>query len=245
MRFFTYSLLVLSLLLGGCLGDSDEASVETQEKQYVRGQQLLKEGRHDEALVAFLKVADKRMSAPESHLEAGRIYLEQIKDPVAAIYHFRKFLEVKPESAEAPMVTQMVESAKKAFAGQLPGNPYEDSFQRLDLLQLIENLRKENSLLKQEIANLKGRLEAGGAQLAPARTSTVVLAAPQNSNAPQAPAPQQYSLYTVTSGDTLSSISHKVYGSSAKWKLIFEANKDKLRNAHDLKIGQKLRVPQL
>lgn len=49
--------------------------------------------------------------------------------------------------------------------------------------------------------------------------------------------------YTVSPGDTLSSISKKQFGSSARWKEIYELNRDKLSSPTSLKINQVLRLP--
>jgi len=49
--------------------------------------------------------------------------------------------------------------------------------------------------------------------------------------------------YTVKSGDTLSEIAQAVYGKSARWRDIFEANKDKLVSADVLEVGQTLIIP--
>ena len=52
-------------------------------------------------MTAFLKVIDKRgEDAPESHLEVGLLYLQHINDPLSAIYHFRKFLALRPNSQQ-------------------------------------------------------------------------------------------------------------------------------------------------
>ena len=49
--------------------------------------------------------------------------------------------------------------------------------------------------------------------------------------------------YTVVAGDNLSKIAKKFYGDANKWKKIFEANKDTIKNPDLIKIGQVLRVP--
>jgi nucleoid-associated protein YgaU len=36
--------------------------------------------------------------------------------------------------------------------------------------------------------------------------------------------------YTVVAGDSLSKIAKKLYGDAGKWKQIFEANKDTIKN---------------
>ena len=50
--------------------------------------------------------------------------------------------------------------------------------------------------------------------------------------------------YTVQEGDTLSEISQKFYGTHARTKLIYEANRDKLKSENDLRIGAELVIPE-
>jgi LysM repeat protein len=62
----------------------------------------------------------------------------------------------------------------------------------------------------------------------------------------QAPASKTASVssYTVLNNDTLEKISQKVYGTSRKWKKIYEANSDKLKNPNRIYAGQVLKIPQ-
>ena len=62
-----------------------------------------------------------------------------------------------------------------------------------------------------------------------------------SSTAPKAPGSER--TYTVVAGDSLSKIAKKMYGDAAKWKLIFEANKDQLTDPDKIKPGQVLRIP--
>src|SRR5688572_14056948 len=113
------------LLAAGCERGHDEAVMaEADEPNFRQGQQLVKQGRSQEALSAYLKVIAKRGdSAPESHLEAGLLYLQQIKDPLAAIYHFRKYLELQPNARQAVFVKGRIDVAKREFARTLPAQP--------------------------------------------------------------------------------------------------------------------------
>jgi nucleoid-associated protein YgaU len=54
-----------------------------------------------------------------------------------------------------------------------------------------------------------------------------------------------YGVYTVKSGDTLSKIAKYVYADANKYPRIFEANKDQLSNPDLIKVGQKLKLPNL
>lgn len=54
----------------------------------------------------------------------------------------------------------------------------------------------------------------------------------------------QAQFHTVVSGDTLSKIAQKFYGSANKYPVIFEANKPMLTHPDKIYPGQVLRIPQ-
>ena len=53
---------------------------------------------------------------------------------------------------------------------------------------------------------------------------------------------EKYRIHTVVKGDTLSSIAKYYYGSSFKWRLIYDANKDVIKNPNVLRVGMQLKV---
>jgi nucleoid-associated protein YgaU len=52
-------------------------------------------------------------------------------------------------------------------------------------------------------------------------------------------------LREVKSGDSLSKIAKQEYGDASKWPLIFEANKDILKDPDKIFPGQQLKIPPL
>ena len=50
--------------------------------------------------------------------------------------------------------------------------------------------------------------------------------------------------YVVERGDSLSKISKMFYGDANRWKRIFDANRDVIRNADLIQPGWKLRIPE-
>ena len=50
-------------------------------------------------------------------------------------------------------------------------------------------------------------------------------------------------IYVVEKGDTLQKISDKMYGTTKKWKKIYEANRDALESPDMIKLGQRLVIP--
>ncbi|MBX3750220.1 MAG: LysM peptidoglycan-binding domain-containing protein [Opitutaceae bacterium] len=126
---------------------------ETDDPNYRRGQQLLRQDRKQEALVAYLKAIETRGDgAPDSHLEAGLLYLQHVKDYIAAIYHLRKYVELRPNSRQADLVRGQIDAATREFARSLPGNPLESKTQRLDMLDQVERLQREIEQLKAELS---------------------------------------------------------------------------------------------
>jgi tetratricopeptide (TPR) repeat protein len=255
-RFAIVASLFLLVLFSACKPSDVEVVGETDEKQYQLAKDYQSQGRTEEALSAFLRVIDARRDAPESHFESGYIYLNALKDPVRAIYHFDRYLQFKPQSPQAGQVRQLIETAQKEFARQLPAQPYQGDLDRIDLMELVKNLKLENDSVKRELAIARNRVEKlenvlGDARRVPSAQTNVTqsqrprVAPSQQQTSPQA-APNPATAprtYTVLSGDSLSSISRKVYGTPSRWIDIYQANRDRLSSENALRVGQEIRIP--
>jgi nucleoid-associated protein YgaU len=53
-----------------------------------------------------------------------------------------------------------------------------------------------------------------------------------------------FAVYTVKSGDTLSSIATEFYGDPDRFRTIFQANRNVLEDPDEIFVGQELRIPQ-
>ena len=228
----------LNLVFGSC-SQTGPIVEEEDDAAFQRGRSYLKVGKEEEALGEFLSVTRRTMNSPKSHLEVGRLFLtlKSRKDPVAAIYHFRRFLFLENDSKEAPKVKQLIITAEREIIRDLPGEPYSDY---LDSLALKE----ENELLKREIADLRARQ---GLPISSTQTldpkPTLQKVGPQVV-APLKPKPVALArTYVVQKGDSLYAISRKFYGDSSKIDLIFNANRASLPSKDSLKLGQKLIIP--
>jgi tetratricopeptide (TPR) repeat protein len=256
-RLFCLLFFILVALTGivACAPSGVEIVSETNEKQYQLGQDYKNQGRMEDALAAFERVIDARRDAAESHLEAGYIYLRTMKDPINAIFHFNRFLRLQPQSQQATQVRQLIETAQKEFARQLPAQPYEGDLDRIDLMDLVKTLKQENDNLKRELMTATARVEQLENVLGQARRSTQGQVPSQTvqprTSTPVAPAPVPQSpspgnaprSYTVQSGDTLSAISTRFYGTPSRWIDIYQANRDRLSSESALRVGQDIRIP--
>ena len=215
---------------------------EENDSGFQRAIFLLKVGNDEDALEEFLAVTRRTMHCPKSHLQVGMLFLnlESRKDPVAAIYHFQRFLLLENNSKEAPKVRQLIVTAEREIIRELPGEPYADYLDSLDL-------REKNNRLMREVADLKARL---GLPLTerdirdnesplPVRNSKVQ----QIKNEPSFVTPPLARTYVVQKGDSLYGISRKFYGDSSYIEQIFQANRNSLSSKDSLKLGQKLIIP--
>ncbi len=185
-------LLALGAFLfgAGCSGGDNLAfTAETEDPLYQQSLLLKKQGRSSEALTGLLKVIERRgeQASPESHLDAGLIYLEHIKDPVEAIHHFKKYLDLAPNSTKATLVRQKIDGARRELFRSMPGRPSEEPAGRFGGQgELVERLQRENDDLRAEL----GRPKSGGAATFLRTTKGPVEVAAQVPTAIVAPEPQ-------------------------------------------------------
>lgn len=266
--------LAAMFFVAGCgRYESSSFTAEIDEPGYRRGKDLIRQGRNQEALAAFLKVVEKRGDdAPESHLELGILYQQHIKDPIAAIYHYRKFRELKRNSPQSDLVRQRIDAATREFAKTLPAQPLDNQMERIDLLDKMDQLQRENLQLKEQLIGL--RTQAVNANPAvetpaplavnpmqspimvaedpvPAQVEPVPVPMPQPAPLPT-PVPQpvpaqtsgSFRRHVVAKGDTLFSLAQRYYGNKSRWRDIYAANRNVMASEGSLSIGMELRIPQ-
>ena len=216
---------------------------EEEDPAFGKGRSLLKVGKEDEALDQFLSITRRIVQCLKSHLECGRLLLtlEARKDPIAAIYHFRRFLLLSPDSRESSKVRQLIVSAEQRSFENFPENPTAGIW--------MLALKEENEKLRRQVADLKARL---GVPLNAQDTSetpsvhipaTPVLAAPISASPEPEPVQPSLRTYEVRAGDSLYGISRKIYGDSSHIERIFQANRDVMSSKNSLRVGQTLRIP--
>jgi tetratricopeptide (TPR) repeat protein len=261
LRPIHLGLVAWLFFFSGCVQPKGEEVVEQNLASFKNGEDYLRQGRHDQALSSFLKVIDTVRIAPESHLYLGQLYLQHAKDPVLAIYHFREYLKYNPTSRQAPMVRELIDTAKKEFARTFPANLFDAELERMDMLDVIEQKDAEILTLKKELARVKAESNYMNIRLQEFQSRTPSYTTPEppvvaqqrrvqplpRSNLLGEPSPsagtETTAVYTVVAGDNLVKISRKVYGTPSRYQEIFEANRDVMPNINTIKVGMKLKIP--
>ena len=247
MRHVNFSLILSLILLSGC--DKKAETVEAREERdpYVKaGQQFMEEQKWQEAVDSFKMAIEKDPLMARPHLDLAIIYQNLVqtspqvpRNYIHAIYHYDRYLELRPTTEKADMIQQQNAKILKAFANLVISSSPD-----------IQNLIKERETLLQTVKELKSQLASPQNQTAAAPVQqeagqNVTQTVPKSADSSAAASTGNPEIYHVVSGDTLSTIAAKFYGNSGKWDIIFQANSDRLASPNDLKAGQTLVIPRL
>jgi tetratricopeptide (TPR) repeat protein len=159
----------------------------------------------------------------EVHYKLALLYDDKLNDPVSALHHFRRYLALSPNGPHVKDVKQSIKRAEIAALTALSGDSV---ITRAEAARL----RNENLTLHKEL-----EMRAASPRVGSEKSEALTAKKTGSKKAEQT--------YVVQSGDTLFSISRKLYKSPKHWKDILEANKKNIRDPKDLTVGQTLIIP--
>lgn len=225
----------------GCGRSVQDADTQDLRDPLVRRAYARKqEGDPAGALGILCQALERRPGLAQAHLAAAELYAEQEKNYVRAIYHYERYLELRPQTEKRELIEDLIRKARMSLAATLSNPSVSDLEARNKALQ-EENLRLK-AALHDVRANLAQCLAAGPRrEAAPIRP----VAAPAPATGP-APAGRGANpeVYVVQPNDTLSSVAGKVYQDPRRWKVIYQANQRVLDGSEKLKMGQTLVIPR-
>jgi LysM repeat protein len=97
----------------------------------------------DEALIA-------NPHSASAHFELGWLYEQKDVDPAAAIYHYDRYLKLRPNAADAETVKQRIFGLKQVLAQAVLPMPSTPGIQKE-----MEHMMDENRRLREEVERLK------------------------------------------------------------------------------------------
>src|SRR6266699_2967669 len=150
----------LVLLCGcwiGCSPLGEGGRDEEKDPNYLAGKNRVSALDHLGAIDAFEKAlaADPRSAA--AHLELGLIHQQYLATNWArAIYHFEKYLELRPKANNADLIRQRISQCKLELAKEVPFAAVNQQMQRE--LEKMDRLSRDNADLRQQLEQLKAQL---------------------------------------------------------------------------------------
>src|SRR5438309_3911832 len=138
--------LLLALGLCGCLPSGHSPLDEEKEPHFLAGKSRVNTLDYQGAIECFEKALEANPRSALAHFEAGLQYENHKQDHAAAIYHFERFLELRPGSGYAEVVRQHILACKQELAKTVSLGPVTQSLQRE-----FELLTEENKRLRNEV----------------------------------------------------------------------------------------------
>ena len=191
-----------------------------------------KEGDYQSAIQWYEASLDGTPKTAEANYNMALIYDDKLENPVAALDHFRRYVELSPQGPHAKDARSCADQDEFKLVNTLSkGNfmPQQDAArlknQNFDLQQQLTDARKQ-------IADMRSMAREGLARDA------------HSADPEQKPIPPGARTYTVEPGDTLSSISRKFFKTPSRWQDIQDANFKALGGTVKLKVGMTLIIPR-
>lgn len=235
--------LALAVLLGAGCGNRTATSDDREREHPMMRAAQEKERQGDEAgaieLYRVLTSQSPDMARP--HLALALLIDKPGRDPARALYHYERYLELRPGTEKGEMIAARVRQAKI----QLISSVFPSVSNLADRIVAVE---EENAQLRVRATNLTSqvayqktlieRLRARDAARETAEREAMDRLAP-----PVAGMQPAIRTVKVGHGDTLIKIAARVYGDGSRWREILEANRNVLRNQNDVRQGQVLVIP--
>ncbi len=243
--------LVGVLVVVGCGPSSFSSRDEAERSPYcLKARKAVEQRDFERAVELYQKALVVNPELADAHMELGLLYEDKRKDPIAAIYHYRRYVELRPHSSKTQVVQDFIERAKVTLLTSLPQSAMLDADVNARMQEEKTNLAQENAMLRARVTELEAALEEGAAAEI-LRADARAAASPAAVEAPVTPVvalnPSEPTAagrtHLVQKGDTLYSLAQRYYGNRSEWQRIFQANRHALASKDQLKIGQQLLIP--
>ncbi|MHC1769363.1 MAG: LysM peptidoglycan-binding domain-containing protein [Verrucomicrobiia bacterium] len=151
LRLLTLALLVLAL--SGCVPVDSGGGDEQKDMHFLAGKSRLNSMDYDGAIAAFENALISNPKSASAHFELGLLYEHKKSNYAAAIYHFERFLHLRPQSKWTETVNQHITACKVQLARtvsfRLAGEEVQEEIRKLTTTN--SELRKQVELLKAQL----------------------------------------------------------------------------------------------
>lgn len=244
-----------ALALGGCTWSSTASLEEEKEPHFLEGKSRVNMLDYAGALESFEQALEVNPKSAAAHFEIGCLCDQREADPAAAIYHYGRYLKLRPRGDKADKARERILACQQQLAATVSVGPVTQTLQR-DQEALAEHnkqLTEENRVLRDRVEKLEAMLNAPRMALNSGRAESAmqVLANRNNELAVVGPGrvqPAEASrsqtttgagrTHTVASGETPAAIARR-YGIKVETLMAANPRLEPRR----MRIGQTLSIP--
>jgi len=164
-------LFTVSLCWTGCFQNTGSLVDEEKSPYLIAGRDWVAAHDYDKAMKKFQKALEVNPRSALAHYELGLLNEQHLNDYVSAIYHYQRALQVRPNDYPADNARVRIASCKQELVKEESLAPVAQA-----MLRELEELRKENTHLRQELQNL--RSASANRKSTPTQTSSPTPAPP-------------------------------------------------------------------
>jgi nucleoid-associated protein YgaU len=231
--------LALLVFQTGCDQFSLPAAKAKVEEQAVDAQ---KAGDYQRAIRLYESLLDGTTASAKIHYSLALIYDDKLKEPVSALHHFRRYMEMSDDAASKKEVAQFIHRIELEMAAS---NADSGIMTKREAARLKnENLKLHEQLTKLQADLAEARKRPSAKDSAKATRDAKGFSTNPATAAAERAIGKETRTYVVQKGDTLASIARKFYKNSQRYRDIADANQNQLHGTVNLKIGQTLIIPQ-
>jgi nucleoid-associated protein YgaU len=178
---------------------------------------------------------DGSPKSAEIHFRLAVLYDEKLKNPVGAMHHFGRYLELQPKGPHAKAAKDYKSEGQLKLVTSLSNGSFVSQAEAVRIKNENLSLRKSvNELQAQKAARLAATPMPGDKSSAASKKS---------GEPARRPIPLGVRTHVVASGETLASIAQKYYKNKARWKEIQDANFLPSEGTARIKPGDELAIP--
>lgn len=145
--------ILLCFGICGCIPSGESQLDEQKEPHFLTGRNLVSQMDFKGAIASFEKALEVNPRSASAHFELGCLYEEKDNDPAAAIYHYERFLKLRPNASEAELARGHITACKLELARTVSSlGPLPPSTQRDMEKVMIENKDLKTQLARWEAA---------------------------------------------------------------------------------------------
>lgn len=177
----------MAMTLTGCdlVNKQDAQYDDSRNPYYKQAQQDLDNNNPAAAATDYEAALGANPKLLGAHYQLGIIYGEKLSDPIGSIFHFKRYLELAPNSDQAEKVKELIDKQSQTFAAGLPSSPTQNADE-------YAKLQGDNAALKKQVEDASHTITTLQAQLAQATKhhhDAVATTPPPAPVTPPAPAP--------------------------------------------------------
>src|ERR1700678_249343 len=98
------AVFLLCVGVSGCFPSGDTQSDEQNEPHFLTGKSLVSQMDYTGAINSFERALEVNPRNASAHYELGWLYEEKAADQAAAIYHYDRFLRLRPAAENADVI---------------------------------------------------------------------------------------------------------------------------------------------